>query len=500
MSADGKVLIPLQAVGAPPSGFQAVANNLERAGTEFIPILRSLILGLSCFQTVYFNFAKLYWLVDAASATGCVVPPPLRAGLYPVHIYRGASFQYRNPTVIRTGTTPRLIAAGLDARRIPSRWSIKRIGHLFPNSIGIRILISGFLEILFESVEDVDATRNFIGERGYNDLIDDMSYCLVVLEPIESTNASAITYGSQIAKRANELSDLRGCLGALIQTPDGGKYWTTATHCFIEQPKRKAKIALRLLNYVKSGFGLGKRDSSIIGTTVYLADSTTRVGTVSKIFDNPDMAHPYPAGYVHDLVLISLASQDFRMISEDLPYINKKFLKPQDMLNIEECFVACYRAGYRQGYGLKSIKGQVFTSQESIIAGMQFQWPKIRRYSGDDFYSSVLLWRSMDSTSTSFVDDTSAAGFSGSILCSGSNKARRTNAMVFQNFQFYYGFNPITKISQDPFGNSQGLQELWSLKAGFFLPQEVQEAEIVCEDSSDNAMDPASDPVEGTIS
>lgn len=448
------VWLPRKTVDLLPDGFQATFNNCEPANDSLILVLRNVIPGLLCYQNVYFSYEIKYWLVDCNSVEQHATGPPLLAGQYPVHIYRGEKIQILNPTILRTALSPKQLDVGLDPAQVPSSASIKLLRILFEKSIGIRILISGYVEILVASKQDRSVTLKRIVQRNYTDIIDDMRYSIVVLEPISPTTLPATSYNVQIARKADDLSDLRGVLGAHICLPSGEKRWTTASHCFVEQSSRFRLLPARLRRFLRSGSGIGRQTGNIIGTQVYLAGTATKVGIICTSFDEPDQTKPYPQGYLHDLALISAheTDQELSMTSGELPSVKNSFMAPDEILNTRQCFLASYRAGYRQGHEIKSIKDRSLDqkSREAIISGMQICWPKLNRFNGDDFYSACYLWRTMDESGTQYVDDCSAAGFSGSLLCSGSSSAKETTAMVFQNFQIHYGY----ELSHpDPLGN-----------------------------------------------
>ncbi|KAJ7646212.1 hypothetical protein B0H17DRAFT_1215778 [Mycena rosella] len=184
------------------------------------------------------------------------------------------------------------------------------------------------------------------------------------------------------------------------------------------------------------------------------------IGVVSDIFDFPLVSKPYPAGYVHDLCLIRGSELPEIISTPVLPRLTRFF---QYVRAFQMRDRAIFTVRYPCIGGDKSeVRGPLLsgrtmdiTSRECLLVGTQM----IFGDEGDQIrnLSHAILWRSKASKHIkrtnasphdvvakpiSQGDDLSATGYSGSVLCVGSDVASSTTpvpataeVLCFQNFE-----------------------------------------------------------------
>lgn len=116
----------------------------------------------------------------------------------------------------------------INPREILSLGNLYLIHTFFPNSIGVRILVTGFIIILYKSMKDLkDAwTQGVLETVGTLQV----GYSVAVYVP----TATSIGYGSAVTtKEDGDMYENQGCLGLRIRLPNGNEAITTTTHAFV---------------------------------------------------------------------------------------------------------------------------------------------------------------------------------------------------------------------------------------------------------------------------
>ncbi|KAJ7681529.1 hypothetical protein B0H17DRAFT_1205806 [Mycena rosella] len=344
--------------------------------------------------------------------------------------------------------------------------------NALPFAVGIRIFQYGEVEVLCNGKPEV-----VLPKGAWPLTIGGLDYFVTQAVPARTVPSAAshlIPYEAKVSSGAYR----RGaCLGVKIVGPDGESAVTAVTHGFVSHHSQNlsqklvdAFLALAwllhqsILYFVSKRFdGLfsthfppntdlpitsasqwaSKMQVPLLGSEVLTpcADDARRradIGVVSDIFDFPLVSKPYPAGYVHDLCLIR---------GSDLPEIISTPVLPRLTR-----FVPYARQSHLHGEVPLTMD---ITSRECLLVGAQI----IFGDEGDQIrnLSHAILWRSKASKhikrtkasphdvaakSISQGDDLSATGYSGSVLCVGSDVASSTTpvpataeVLCFQNFE-----------------------------------------------------------------
>lgn len=175
----------------------------------------------------------------------------------------------------------------------------------------------------------------------------------------------------------------------------------------------------------------------------------------------PSRYLPFPAGYRHDLSLIT---------GPDLPWLKSPtgvasvdgWARYEDALDGQPVFACLFNAWKNK---LKILEGNVGAkaTQQAVVVGSEHLWLK-KAHS----QSASILWRTEK-------DWVSSKGWSGSALCVGKPTDLTAKALVFQNYETPIRHGEIAANDRPLVGDNGG----WVIKGGFLLPQEIREAELV---------------------
>ncbi|KAK2776716.1 hypothetical protein FQN53_002508 [Emmonsiellopsis sp. PD_33] len=328
-------------------------------------------------------------------------------------------------------------------------------GSFYPDSVGIRIYITGFAVVLFRNTA---AIKN-AWKAGYPDDIGGLD---VVYETV-TTEATAVTVQSSrdISDKPDSFHS-RGCLGLRIKGQSGTEAVTAVTHAFVKLPGKwwmysklaywlfRAKEKLLGCHGPKAGGG-----NLPLGKSVYIAGEAEKAGTVTTCYDDPSPTLPYPAGYRHDLCLST---------GPNLPHISSppgvgmvtEWAEYEDALDGMPVFVTRFDAWINKSHHEHGRTSTDVTKRASV-EGTEYLWL-------DHAVTASLLWRTDE-------DWRDAQGCSGSVLCLGRPTDPNIKAVVFQNYQ--------TPINKHQIRGSKRGDRAWLMKAGLLLPQEVRESQIL---------------------
>jgi hypothetical protein len=248
--------------------------------------LRNALPALVMYQSVYFDALQKCWIVDTSNirrlAEKAVLP-----------LYIGGC-----PVYTIDLSTDIVQAMGDDGfcvhpRQVVDDAELERISSRFPHSIGMRVYLGGYVEILYNSTKQIRQEQN--STDWLPGSIGEMTYGLTVLETYPTTQP--VSTGSQVAATPEELIDLRGCLGLRIKLQDSHHdAWMTTTHAWVQRPARRdnakanffANIlslarrnrkASSLINSLTAPISQGRttKTQSPVGAEVYVAHTKTLV-------------------------------------------------------------------------------------------------------------------------------------------------------------------------------------------------------------------------------
>lgn len=362
----------------------------------------------------------------------------------------------------------------INPRRVLTLSDRLLIQETFPGCVGARLLVCGFLVVLFENTRDMKVCWN-LGVPS--------SFGLLRVVDTPTYEPTTVTAGYGQATGSAPRSCNNACRGLRLRLPSGESVITTVTHAYVKlRPPAQSKTVLKLTDmYIRlkeslmqqrpapilpvavvGGFAI-KPKNSPLGQIVWLAGTENQVstrgstkkkieqvGTITISYDHsPSEALTFPHGFVHGLSLITspnspiLASPPgFPLITEWAPYV--------EVLDGASAFVT--------RLDVRDISGHIMSTQEqqAVIAGTEYKWTR-RAISRN----ISLIWR------TSTYDADSAQGFSGSVLCLGhKTKSTAAKAVVFQNYQSPLKLKGVKLPKHAVF------------RGGFLLPTEIRRASI----------------------
>ncbi|KAJ5690359.1 hypothetical protein N7462_004751 [Penicillium macrosclerotiorum] len=449
--------------GLPESAKILAAHTLETT-PENEQLLRTHHPALGLHDEVYVShpqYGPEVWLVrglwtDTKAGGRALHPfPEDRKDLYPRGILAS-----RSPL-----KEEYLFKEGINPRKFLSPEQLERLRELFPAAIGARVLVAGFLVMLFGSPSDIREIyeTDWIMELGGLRTIYDV--------PRVKVSSDTIASGMEASETPKSLNG-SGCLGLKLRMPDGKEVVTTVTHGFVRNPRPSrvvsmfsdwiswTKSALRRFVRKSDACALGvarkSQTNSPIGKEVWLATEKKRIGTISQTFDDPSPVLPYPAGYRHDLSLITDDDLPALVSPPGYPVVSE-WASYSTALAGSDVYVVRMNTVVGKWRLLRGIIDPNAIRNATVI-GTEYVWD---RTAGSQ--NASLLW-------TATEPFTPTIGWSGSVLCLGRPTDRSSMAVVFQNFEedFYSFINPMTGESTEVI-----------VKGGFLLPESVRSSTII---------------------
>ncbi|KAI9781204.1 MAG: hypothetical protein M1816_002464 [Peltula sp. TS41687] len=365
----------------------------------------------------------------------------------------------------------------INCRRMLNLEDLRIIRKTFPNSVGVRVLIAGYIIVLFENRKAMEACwqHGVVESIGCQNIGYDIA-------DFRTTSAVAVGCGYAVADRPDEFGQSLGCLGLRLRLPGGKEVITTTTHAFVRLGKRRSSLWLQAAEWylrlrsslerfrpIKTELAVpavaearDRTGNTPLGKEVWLAGTNRKIGTITATYDPHPSGHlPFPSGFRHDLSLIT---------NENLPYITTPPKTPTisgwgaytSVLDGEPLFVC--RLDVQTG-NWRNIEGQGISSaaQAAIAAGSEYTWDRAAFSQ-----NASLLWRTNH-------DQHRATGFSGSVLCLGHLTDSTAEAVLFQNYEA-----PLREVHVE-LDHRTHLPETWnvSFKGGFLLPEEIRASEII---------------------
>ncbi|KAJ5394289.1 uncharacterized protein N7487_011930 [Penicillium crustosum] len=403
------------------------------------------------------------------------------AGGRPIHYFPGDHF-LDIPSGILTPRSPDKYNEHFDRYINPRRFltpaDLDSLRELFPEAVGVHVLIAGFLIILFADKRHVHDAYSEVwplelaGLRVFFHLTD---YSFTTA-PVES---------GTVLKETSEqrINDSAGCLGLKLRLQNGSTAVTSVTHGFVRLPGPgrfgnrlrvfdtlvdKAKRKLQQFLPFKAGeddraLVMTKEtptDNNPVGKQVSLASSNRMIGTITHTYDTPSNVKQYPAGYNHDLCLISGPSLPDVVSPPGYPLVTgwANYSAALDGQNVYVVAQNTNTGGLRKSHGVIDSRhpslGQVTPGTKSKIHATRFCY------------------------GIQMVSSPQRMELRAPPLCLGRPSDTTALAVVFQNFQQSCLLADITKYTNTTW-RTRFETKYTLIKAGFILPLEVRDSTIL---------------------
>ncbi|KAJ7920755.1 hypothetical protein B0H13DRAFT_1867255 [Mycena leptocephala] len=276
-----------------------------------------------------------------------------------------------------------------------------------------------------------------------------------------------------------------------------------------------------------------KMEVPILGIDVFsrrVDDSSLRrvdVGTITRVFDFPSSSLPYPDGYVYDVSLMTGPNLPEIIALPGLPRLTG-FVPFDEIFDYRNKAVFTVTYPYIGGPN-SEIRGQILagkmadiSTQEALLTGASYRWiPFWRDNAQIARLSSSVLWRSKvtfrlkrnensahdfgyQSQVSQDGDYLKVAGFSGSVLCVGSDAASSTTlvpsaaqVLGFQNFETTFP----QVLHRDTFPRGRAADPtLLTYKGAFRLPDYLYQSSIIMPGMETSVSDPEALKAEENLS
>ncbi|KAK1761794.1 hypothetical protein QBC33DRAFT_553309 [Phialemonium atrogriseum] len=446
-------------------------------------LFRTYHPSLSCAMTVGIfteGSGRAIWYAEHFQSA----PTHTHAGDLEVHVVPGA---YPIDTLHYPLAGRDTIHYAINPRRLLSSEDIHQFADMFPRAIGLQIFIAGRIHVLYQDRTYVEADWREGVPQQVGGLAVQFSVPSIIPSQAELTYRQGVA-----AKKDSRIAT--GCLGVSLRLPDGEVVATTVTHGFVHLPGvgylsravglfdklKKSLLRLRwppqqesLTGHVRSSDPAG---NSPVGKEVWVAATNCRLGTIGHTFDRPSRYLPYPHGYGHDLSLVSDCLGRTLVPQPYLPTVDG-WADMRKVLDGGPLFLTAQLLHLGPHATNKSVFGTVTgeEAQEAILTEADDAMAEGHQYFFDREtldVSVALLWRVVPKDQTRNM---TVSGFSGSVLCLGRPSDRTAKAVVFQNFEFPVC---IPRIEGGRIVESHDMPT-FNIKAGFLLPKEILESEIV---------------------
>jgi hypothetical protein len=134
----------------------------------------------------------------------------------------------------------------INCRRFLRSSDLTTIRDYFPGSVGARVLICGFILILFETQKAMQACMALgsVGSIGGQRPAYVLTHYKMTSDPIQS--------GYSVTTQPNDYMTNHGCLGLRVRLPGGQEAITTTTHAFVQCSTSSAPLRLRMAEWYLS--------------------------------------------------------------------------------------------------------------------------------------------------------------------------------------------------------------------------------------------------------
>ncbi|KAJ5101432.1 hypothetical protein NUU61_003654 [Penicillium alfredii] len=362
----------------------------------------------------------------------------------------------------------------INPRRFLAESDLELLRRFFPSAIGVRLLIAGFVIVLFRNRKDIEASwlEGCVPSFGLMRLGYDVAVHYPAKTVVDSGNGVAVS---------PEQRDSITPLGLKLKFPDGSQGVIVPTHAFVNIKTPQGNSAHKDASWVaktKSTFSKataakakncvikGSTGNSPLGKSVwFVQDPVEKIGTVTATYDHHIAQSPtFPQTIDHDTSIVT---------GDHLPRVSNPSRAPRivgwgdyrEALDGHFAFAMALSATTDHPKERKRID-MFGTLQKAIVEGTEYLWDRKSRTQ-----SSSIIWRAMH-------DGTDMEGLSGSLLCLGQPTDPKCRAVLMKHWE-----TPICPQHFDvtDLASARGDVSWSSIKGGFLLPQDVRNAEILCE-------------------
>ncbi|KAI9929864.1 hypothetical protein ASPWEDRAFT_23597 [Aspergillus wentii DTO 134E9] len=363
-----------------------------------------------------------------------------------------------------TGYIEDPIPREINPRRFLRESDMAILREKFPLSVAVRVFISGFIVILFESREKMEQSWESGVATEFGNLR--LRYDTVYHEHC----ANDLQSGTPVTTGPGRL-EKSAALGLKLKLKNGDQCITVPTHAFMKVYTANSHSRLLFADWIAKskeavqkymGITIKTFSNSPLGKDVWIAGSNQRIGKITVTYDSP-ASHviSFPYGFAHDLSLVTDDRLPKMIRRSDVPPITEwgSYNEALDggPVFVTGFYVATGNPKQLQGNGIS--RG----TQKAIVEGTAYIWNR----KGCDG-SVALFWRTVD-------DRDSIEHLSGSVLCRGQ-LGDQACAVCFQNFETPV---PSAVLHNDYTGRKPYNVQQFTVKGGFLLPPEIRCAEII---------------------
>lgn len=448
-------------------------------------LVRTYHPALQAQRAVYVSesqFGPCVWLVSGPCAE-------VNAGGRDIHPHPADHLELMPNGRILTPRSPWkeefLFRQGINPRKLLSNEQLDAIRELFPTAVGARVLVAGFIVILFQTLSEIRDVykRDWVMDIGGLRVIYDIPQIEVTADSVES--------GMQVSEKPESIHGA-GCLGLKLRLVDGTEAITTVTHGFVRNPQphrcvqvfvdwvlgaKNAIASLRRppqpLEIPAVAVSKGGHAYSSIGKEIWLVPVAKRVSIICypfvSISDLCRSEQSFAASIAQArgsrtqvatfTISVSLGTRTCHQVLSSPPGWPpvSGWATYSDALSGAAVYVVRLHAVVGRW---RAFEGAIASKEVRRATMVDSQYLCDRRAKSQN---ASLLWQTTEPSSP-------AEGWSGSVVCLGRPTDVSAKAIVFQNFQVQCIFEADA--------NTGRLQTV-RVKAGFLLPDEIRNSTIV---------------------
>ncbi|KAJ5692021.1 hypothetical protein N7462_001444 [Penicillium macrosclerotiorum] len=369
----------------------------------------------------------------------------------------------------------------INPRRFLPPSDLELLRRFFPSAVGARVLISGFIIVLFDNRKDIEASwlEGCVPSFGLLRL----GYDVAVHYPTETVMDS----GNAVSSSPDETESATP-LGLKLKFPNGSQGIAVPTHAFVDVKtpqenisqkheswlsKTKATFSKAAVMRVRERIKMGTPVDSALGKSVwFVQEPKEKIGNVTTTYDHHiARMSTFPQTIDHDTSIVT---------GDHLPKVLNPPRAPRIIgwgdyrhtLDGHLVFAMALNA-LSENSKAKNRRDPFGTIQKAIVEGTEYLWNRKTRTQ-----SAAILWRAMH-------DGTEMEGLSGSVLCLGESTDPNCRAVLLKHFE-----TPICPphFHETENATAHGDFSWSSISGGFVLPPEIRDAQIICETDESSAI------------
>ncbi|KAF8996689.1 hypothetical protein BDZ89DRAFT_1148894 [Hymenopellis radicata] len=317
--------------------------------------------------------------------------------VHPSHIRDCSYYRKRNDVAGRVvhgagaSSTVRMALAGfqsklkaegsINTRKILSEGEIMAIREQFPEAIGLRIFVAGYLTVLFKSVADL---KN-VAYRPWPSELGNLKVQLEVWNDRPCTDGgNAMQLGLrlvgtfEIGEESREMEVITVVTNDFVTTPElsstVASYVSPRTMHGLLSPFRTLAGNVKGVAQWSTKMAAGY---AAVGKEVTSTDGSAKIGTIVKSYDEISMLLPFPYGYQHNMSIIAGDGLAHANLPTGSPCLSG-FASFEDAL-----------ADGAAVFTVQHIPGAETIVRKSLVEGQQYTWDS-------SVVARSLLWRTKD--------------------------------------------------------------------------------------------------------